>query len=405
MTGLFAGIALGVFLGVISGILPGIHVNTLAAGLLALQVPLLSLFGPEMIAASMVAAMITHTFIDIIPSTFLGIPDADTAISVIPSHALCLEGKGEEAVRIAALGNVWGFIIAIPISILLIIVAPYIQEPLDWLIGIILATVAAYLILSGESPFLALVAFLVSGILGIFTFTFSYAGNGLFGSIGILMPLLSGLFGISLLLSSGGGKVPDQKFEGMNITSRTIVRGGLSGTFAGIMVGWLPGLSNATANGLIAALTNYRGDPRGYIFATSTANTVNALAGLAALYAISRTRNGVMVALSSLETVPLGSLLLAAGIAAIIAYLLTIYLAGASWRLGGINKQKLNICVIAFITLLSFLFCGPFGLVVLLLATMLGTGIRIMNIPQMYAIGAIMVPVILFAFGISIPSG
>jgi putative membrane protein len=403
MIGLFAGIAIGVVLGSISGLLPGIHVNTLAAGLLALQAALIPVFGTEMIAAAMIAALVTHTFLDIIPSTFLGIPDADTAISVIPSHALCLEGKGEEAVRIAALGSAWGFLVALPLLLTLILVAPAIQGFLDWGIGIILTGIAAYLILSGESPLHALVIFLFSGALGIFSFHFSYLGSGIAGSFGILMPLLSGLFGISLLLVAGSGKVPEQKFSEISLPGKTMVRGGVSGAAAGVVVGWLPGLSNATANAVIASVTSYGREPRRYIFATSTANTVNAMVGLAALYAISRTRNGVMVALSSLEIPPLADLLAASAVAAVFSYLLTVTLAGSAWRMGGIEKKNLYMVVIMFVTLLTFLLCGPFGLMVLALATGLGLAIKYLNIPQVYGIGAIMVPVIIFSLGFTIP--
>ena len=220
MIGFLAGIVLGVALGTVSGLLPGIHVNTLAVGLLAVQAVLIPVFGVDMIAVAMMAALVTHTFLDIIPSTFLGIPDADTAISVIPSHVLCLEGNGEEAVRIAALGSAWGFLAAVPLCFILLLLAPLIQNSLDWAIGIILTTVAAYLILSGESPLYAFMTFIISGILGIFTLYFSYLGAGLFGSMGILMPLLSGLFGISLLLLSSQGKVPEQSFSGIKIPRR-----------------------------------------------------------------------------------------------------------------------------------------------------------------------------------------
>jgi putative membrane protein len=218
-----------------------------------------------------------------------------------------------------------------------------------------------------------------------------------------MMPLLSGLFGISLLLISGQGRVPEQKFAKLNLRRKAMVRGGVSGTVAGIVVGWLPGLSNASANAVIASITRYDRDPRGYIFATSTANTVNALVGLAAFYAIFRTRNGVMVALSSLEVPPLADLLVASAVAAVIAYILTVTLAGSAWRIGGIKKKNLYRCVIVFVTILTFLLCGAFGLLVLILATALGLAIKFLNIPQVYGIGAIMLPVIIFSFGIMIP--
>ncbi len=400
MIGLLTGVAAGIALGMISGLLPGVHVNMMAGGLLAVQTALVPVFGPEMIAAAMIAALITHSFLDAIPSTFLGIPDPDTALSVIPSHSLCLEGKGEEAVRIAALGSAGGILAGMPLALALILIAPLIQGSVDWAVGIIITGVAAYLILFGESPLHALLVFLVSGILGIFSFHFSYLSVSPFGFSGILMPLLSGLFGISLLIISGQGKIPDQQFGDLTLPRNTVIRGGFSGSVAGLVVGWLPGLSNATANAVIATVTRYDRDPRGYIFATSTANTVNVLVGLGVLFAISRTRNGVMVALSALEIPSPWLLFTAAAIAACFAFLLTIFIAGSAWRMGGIEKWKLNIGVTGFVILLTFILSGFFGLFILVLATVLGAVPKLLNIPQMYCMGAVMVPVILFSLGI-----
>ncbi len=401
MIGFFAGLATGVLLGTVSGLIPGVHVNTMAGGLLTLQFFLISAFGSEMLAVAMVAALITHTFLDIIPSTFLGIPDADTALSVIPSHSLCLEGKGEEAVRIAALGGVAGFLAALPVALALLLLAPAVQGHLDWAVALILTGVAGYLILFSESPWYGGIVFMVSGMLGLFTFHFSFLGSGPFGVSGLLMPLLSGLFGISILLVSGKGPVPEQHFDDFHLPRHTILKGTLSGTIAGVVVGWLPGLSNATANTVVASVADYEKDRRGYLFATSAANTVNAVAGLAAFYALARTRNGVMVALSAIDPPPLIVLIAAAACAALCAYLLTIMLASVAWRFGGLNRTRLTLGVIVFITLLSFLFCGIFGLFILLVATLLGLVPKLLNIPQVFCMGAVTLPVILFSLGIS----
>lgn len=96
MLEILLGVCLGVILGTISGIIPGVHANTLAGALLGLQVVLLTLLGPLALAGTMFAALITHTFVDAIPSTFLGVPDADTSLSVLPAHALCLGGRARK---------------------------------------------------------------------------------------------------------------------------------------------------------------------------------------------------------------------------------------------------------------------------------------------------------------------
>jgi putative membrane protein len=398
--GIIAGTLAGVFLGIISGLFPGVHSNTLAASLLGMQAVFLPVIGIEALAATMFAALITHTFLDSIPSTFLGIPDPDTALSVLPSHMLCLEGKGQEAVRIAALGSTCAVILAIPVSILLFFILPPLQPYIDWWVGIILIAVVGYLVIESESPLWALLIFGISGLLGIFTFRYAFLGWHTLGESGVLMPLLTGMFGISVLLFSSRGPVPEQRFSGIGMTLKEIGKGTVTGTIAGTIVGWLPGLSNATANAVLCSRTDYRQDRRAYIFSTSAANTANAIIGLAVLFAIGRERNGVMVAISSVGAPSMASLLVSGALAACLAYPVTIWLSGYADRLNGIDGTLLNYTAIGLIVLISFLIAGPFGLFILLLAVIVGHLPRMVNISRVFCMGAIMVPVILYSFAI-----
>ena len=147
--------------------------------------------------------------------------------------------------------------------------------------------------------------------------------------------------------------MPAQHFTGIDLPPGAIRRGSILGSIAGALVGWLPGLSNATANALLTSVIGYDSNPREYIVATSAANTVNAFLGLAAFYAIARTRNGVMVALAAAEELPPATVILLAGaIAAVGAYLLTIYFSTMAGWFGGVNVTALNRGVIAFVLLL-----------------------------------------------------
>lgn len=373
----------------------------MAGLLLSLQALLLVWFDPVVIASAMFAALVTHTFIDCVPGTFLGIPDADTSLTVLPAHSLCLEGRGEEAVRISALGSAAGVALSLPLALVFVLVLPALQPAIDWGIGLIILAVAGYLIVVSESPGWALAVFGVSGALGLFSLHYSFLAWQVGGESGVLMPLLSGLFGIAVLLRASHGVMPAQHFSGIDLPAGAIRRGSLLGSVAGALVGWLPGLSNATANALLTSVIGYDTDPREYILATSAANTVNAFLGLAALYAISRTRNGVMVALAAAEEVPPATAILLAGaMAAVGAYLLTVLLSSMAGWFGGVNVTALNRGVIIFVTLLSLFLCGPFGGLILLLATAVGSVPPLVNIRRVYCMGAIMVPVMVYSFGV-----
>jgi putative membrane protein len=402
MIEILLGTLIGVMLGTISGIIPGVHANTLAGVLLSLQVALLSFFSPLVLAGAMLAALITHTFVDSIPSTFLGIPDADTSLAVLPAHALCLEGNGEEAVRIAALGSACAMIIALPLSIICFFLLPALQPYFDWWIGILLIATMGYMIVTSECPGWALALVCVSGILGIFSLRYAFLSwHTLAGSSAILMPLLTGLFGISVLLTASQGIMPEQHFRGIRMEDRTIMKYSALGTVAGVAVGWLPGLSTASANSVLASFIGYEKNRRTYILATSAANTSNAFIGLAALFALSRMRNGVMVAISELPLPTMSELTVIGVLAACAAYGITVVLSRSASRFNGIDGGMLNHAVIAFIIILCILLTGPFGVVILILATALGLVPHLVNVPRVFCMGAIIVPVILYSFGIA----
>ena len=68
---------------------------------------------------------------------------------------------------------------------------------------------------------------------------------------------------------------------------------------------------------------------------------------------------------------------------------------------GDVNVTRLNQGVIAFVVLLSLFLCGPFGGLVLVLATAVGCVPSLVNIRRVYCMGAIMVPVMAYSFGLA----
>src|SRR3972149_4948805 len=107
-------ILLGFILGIISGLIPGIHVNNFSLILVAMSPLFMELgFAPFYIAVIILSNSVTQTFLDIIPSIFLGAPEADTALAVLPGHQLLMEGRGAEAVRLSAIGSAGAVVIAL----------------------------------------------------------------------------------------------------------------------------------------------------------------------------------------------------------------------------------------------------------------------------------------------------
>jgi putative membrane protein len=402
MIPIICGTLAGLLCGVISGLIPGIHSNTVAGIMLGLSPALLPVFGVEGLAAAFVSLLISHSFLEILPSTFFGIPDTGTALSVLPAHALALEGKGQEAVRLTSLGCIYGVIIGIPVSVLAYLFLTPFQGYIDWMTGCLLIFMMGLVIISEDSPVWALIIFVSAGVLGLFAFRFEYLIWSVFGESSILMPLLTGLFGLSVIIPGSQGPVPRQRFSGIRVSQGEIIRSAVPGTCAGLLVGWLPGLSTASASAVVSAGIRYDTDRRRYLVATGAATTANAVIGLAAFYGIERTRNGVMVALSSLDGPSLPVLLTVCAGASLAAYYITIGLSGYAYLFSGINGRTINTMVGGFVILFSFFFTGPFGLFILACSTGIGFIPYLMNLSRVTCMGVVTIPVILYSFGVGV---
>src|SRR5438445_2608412 len=99
---IFLFIILGTVLGVLTGLIPGLHVNTLIPILVTLPFFTNS---PELFSVFLICLGVSQIFSSFIPSIFLGAPEEDTALSVLPGHRILLEGKGLEAIKLVALSG------------------------------------------------------------------------------------------------------------------------------------------------------------------------------------------------------------------------------------------------------------------------------------------------------------
>lgn len=132
---------LGTALGSLTGLAPGIHVNTLALLLVsasAIILPGLATIAtaaggeegdaPLLLVVIIVSAAVAHSFLDVLPSIFLGAAEEDTALSTLPGHRLLLDGKGNEAAGCSAYGALVGGTAAICLCLPLTMV---LGPPLD----------------------------------------------------------------------------------------------------------------------------------------------------------------------------------------------------------------------------------------------------------------------------------
>ncbi len=410
---------LGTLTGIITGLVPGIHVNTVTALLLAGSAGCASL-GIEYSAllAFTCALAISHTFFDVVPGLFLGIP-GDETFSLLPGHKLVKQGKGNLAIRLSVAGSMAGLIIGVALVIALL--APgNVMDAVEgairpWIFWILLA-VSVILIVTDSPCGWSLVVFLTSGLLGVIVFGTPLVAGGLDAPVNILFPALAGLFGVAGLLFAlmtadpTAERLPPSE-ESPNPTLAVVAGPGVRGGFAGLVVGLLPGLGAANAAMLLLLLERCFGrrvsrdkQNRAYLVTTSSLNTAEALFAIAALYLIGRSRSGASIAVEHiLRKVEPSDLCL---------ILSLMILAGATaaailWRMGEsiaawvsvTDEVGLNWSVVAFLTALTLLLLGIGGLVILVCATAVGLVPLVFNVRRAQLMGFFLVPTMLFYSG------
>ncbi|MBU0760907.1 MAG: tripartite tricarboxylate transporter permease, partial [Nanoarchaeota archaeon] len=137
---------LGILAGTITGLIPGIHINLIGIFLISLSASLLSSTPPIYFVVFVVAMAITHTFVDFIPSVFLGCPDTDTELSVLPGHELLKKGEGYQAVLLTCYGSILAIFTLTLIAFPSILIISKLYNFIDGLIPFLLIIISIILI-------------------------------------------------------------------------------------------------------------------------------------------------------------------------------------------------------------------------------------------------------------------
>ena len=393
-------VALGCLMGVVTGITPGLHINLVAVILLSASPFLLGYTNIIAVAAFIIAMSITHTFTDFISSTYLGAPSDDTALAMLPAHRMLLKGMGHEAVRLTVIGSLLCLVFTMIISPLLIISVPVIFSFLKDYIGWILTAVLIFMILrekNRDKIFWNFIIVALAGILGIIALNMP-------GLEDPLLPMFSGLFGISVLLLSLNKKtaLPKQRTtETIHVEKKEIAKAVASSIFSGSMVSIFPGLGPAQAAVLASQITS-RLKEYSYLILVGGINTVSMIMSLITFLTIDKARNGSIAVVQQLTgSIDIRILILFFSIALLsggLATFLTLYTSRAfSSLINRINYNFLTIFIIAFVFSLVFYFSGFVGLLVLIVATSIGLIPNVMELNRSNLMACLLVPVILMS--------
>ena len=387
---------LGIIAGIVAGIIPGIHSNLLATASLSVYAAINpSYISPLSLCAFIYTLSLVNNFLSFIPSTYLGVPDSGTVLSLMPAHQYLKEGKGHEAVilsLIGAYGSMIASIITLPIFIFLVKISySFIKKQ----VPILLILIALTLILREKSKFLAFYTFLCAGILGIITLNLQRLNEP-------LLPLLTGLFGMPALISSISAKesLSQQVITFPEIKPKEISKSISVSLISGSIFSFLPSLGPSQA-AVFSSLITKDSSRQSYLMLIGALNTMSMIISIATFYLINKARNGAIVAISTiLPAIDLNLLLFFLAITLIVGYPtlhVTLFLSRKfSYFISKANYQLISIIVMVLITVISLIISGPLSLLILFTATAIGFIPQITNVSRNHLMGCLMLSTIMY---------
>ncbi|MEX2017053.1 MAG: tripartite tricarboxylate transporter permease [Candidatus Pacearchaeota archaeon] len=384
---------LGTLAGIFTGMIPGIHINLVGAIIVSLSASIFADIPALYLVVFIVSMSITHVFIDFIPSIFLGAPEDGTELSVLPGHEMLKKGLGLQAVKLSALGCLFGVFIFIIASFPLSLIAKDIYKFIlsENIIAILLIGISLNLIFVEKKKFLGLAVFAITGILGLTVLNI--------GMKEPLLPLLSGLFGTSTLLLSIRDKTKIQK----QTTEKNISIKKLKPIITAALTSPLSIFLPAISSGQIAVIGNQfaKLPKESFLFMLGAINALTMSFSFLAFFLISKTRTGSAVAVESLfGTLTTELFILIAGVI-LISGIISFFLTGSLSKkflsvLERTNYSKICIATIAVISIITLLVSGTFGLLVLIVSTLTGVYCISLGVSRVNMMGCLLLQTILF---------
>jgi putative membrane protein len=392
---LLLALLIGITVGTFTGLAPGIHINLVASVTLA-NLSLLAGINPLAIAVFIAAMSITHTFTDFIPSIFFGAPNEDTILSVLPGHRLLMEGKGGEAMLLTLQGSIVALLISLVCVPVYIFALPALQTLMKPIIPYVLLAVSFYIILREKRPVVGFFAFALSGILGFLAFNLPVKDS--------LLPLLSGLFGVSGILTSISSKSIPKKQEKpkkarLLLPKIKYLYSIAIASIVGPLCSFLPGIGSSHISMISSEIVKH--NERQFLFLTGISNTLAMTLSFVAAYVIGKTRTGSAAAIKDLlSTITFSNLviiLVACVLSGICAYFIGKKLSLVANNLvSTVSYMHINFVILGILLIVNLLLTNYLGMIILVTSSALGfwsirSGARRINL-----MGSLIVPTVLY---------
>jgi putative membrane protein len=300
------------------------------------------------------------------------------------------EGKGYEAVMLAALGGICACLILVVVAFPSSLLISKLYDSIHSVMAFVLIATSCLLIFTEKKKFAALCVFAVSGIFGLCVLNAGVKEP--------LLPLLTGLFGSSMLVTSIATKIqiPSQiKTQ----PKCKLLKPLIGSVIASPLCAFLPGLGSGQA--AVLGNTISKTDRKGFLVLIGATNVLVMGLSFVSLYAISKTRTGAAATVK--ELIPVLSwkililFLIIMLICGIISFFLTKFLAGfLSQKINKVNYSCLSAITLIFLAIIIFIFSGFLGLLTLLASTLLGIFFHSFEVKKTHMMGCLLIPTILY---------
>ncbi|ABR56407.1 protein of unknown function DUF112 transmembrane [Methanococcus aeolicus Nankai-3] len=284
---------MGGICGIFTGLLPGIHPNTI----LPISFVFLPIIPTNSFTSFLIGMVITHYFINYIPSAFIGAPDDETAVSVIPLHNLTKNGEGYEGIILCGMGGFIGIIFSL-CFLFLILLLNFDLNGLYALfkpfIPFVLLLLIIITVIFSSNKIWSIIIMVLSGILG---FVVLYNGPPIEN---ILTPLFTGMFAIPLLIENLKTSKLTHQIISFPEFDLSHLKSAIAGTVGGFFRIFLPAIGGAQINFFLSKIIK-ENDIKNFLVSQGSITLSNEVFSVLALLLIGTGRSGTAIAMKDLN--------------------------------------------------------------------------------------------------------
>lgn len=417
---------LGTIVASFISVIPALHVYNVAGLILILSIKFKNLIPTEYLPAFMMAMIVTYSFLNTIPSVFLGAPDDSAVFIVLPGQKYMLESRGFEAVSIISIGGLAGILLLVITTPVAFYLFPKVVRILSPHMFWILALILIYMIMSewpkgmeraktrlgnfwdawkGLSA--GILTIILSGFLGIIIFNKSLLPLDI--SFQNIMPAFVGLFATPWLITNILAKVeiPSQYISNsVELNRNLIIRGGIAGFLGGMFAALFPVVTGGIG-GLLAGHATAQRDERIFILSQGVSKTVYYVGAFLLFFvpSLNITRGGLAWMISPLYSphtindywLAISAMLISAGL----AFIITLYYSKIIIKLiEKINYTSISWFVLFLLVIIVFALTGFMGLFIMIVSTAIGLIPVLFNSRRMNCMGILLIPIILNMSGL-----